>query len=84
MKNLDNMNQKELLKLIIKKLDKLAYDKTLEERIQQLEARVAVLESIHIQTPFSNPPHINWYDNQTSDPTLWLPKIMGKTESKNK
>lgn len=83
MKNLDNMNQKELLKLIIKKLDKLAYDKTLEERIQQLEARVAVLESVHIQTPFSNPPYITW-DNQPSNPTPWLPKIIGKSESKNK
>ena len=84
MKNLDNMSQKDLLKLIIKKLDKLAYDKTLEERIQQLEARVAVLESIHIQTPFTTLPAITWYDNQTSDPTPWLPKIIGKTESKNK
>ena len=81
MKNLDNMTIKDLLKLVIKKLDKLAYDKTLEERLHQLEARVAVLESVNIHQPFINP-NTNWYDNNQTDPTPWLPKIIGKAESK--
>ena len=84
MKNLDNMTEKELLKLIVKKLDKLAYDKTLEERLKQLEARVIVLETINIPRPFSNPVNIT-YDNQPLDPTPWLPKIFGNvTQDKEK
>lgn len=84
MNNLNNMTQKDLLKLIIKKLDKLAYDKSLEERLQKLEARVAVLECVNTHSPFTTPPDITWYDNNQTDPTPWLPKVIGKTDSKNK
>ena len=82
MKNLENMNQKDLLKLVIKKLDKLAYNKTLEERLQRLETRVDILETIKVHEPFTNVPNVTWYDNETPDPTPWLPKIMGETTRK--
>lgn len=85
MRNLNNLTKKELLKLIVKRLDNLAEKEQLKEQIKllkdtvkSLENRISILEAFK-PLPWSNnlPCVAPWYDNPNSP---WVPKVFGNSE----
>ena len=84
MKN--NLNaKKELLKLIVKRLDNLAEKEQLKEQIKllkdtvkSLENRISILEAFKpLSWPNNLPSVPHWYDNPNAP---WIPQVFGNSE----
>ena len=85
MRNLNNLTKKELLKLIVKRLDNLAEKEQLKQQIRLLQDTVKLLENrVKILEAFKPLPWPNnvpsiapWYDNPNAP---WIPQVFGNSD----
>lgn len=85
MRNLNNLTKKELLKLIVKRLDNLAEKEQLKQQIRLLqdtvkllENRVTILEAFKpLPWPNNVPSIAPWYDNPNAP---WIPQVFGNSD----
>lgn len=85
MRNLNNLTKKELLKLIVKRLDNLAEKEQLKQQIRllqdtvkSLENRVTILEAFKpLHWPNNLPNTTPWYYDHTAP---WVPQVFGNSE----